>query len=178
MKKYKFLNGIEVSVDELTCRGCFLENAKLSIEELDPIWFDDFFVIRQDAECPVPGFYIVSTRQHIHTIGDLTQKQASELGLVLNRLRQTMLTMLTIERIHVILEERKIEPHLHIWLLPLWPDIMRKYQIDPKIWNSNIYQYISLFSYEDNRNTILKYNQIMRDSLKSDPVLSRFKIQS
>lgn len=169
---------MELIVEDSTCRGCFLENRKLDIVELEPIWFDDFFIIRQDAECPVPGFYIISTKQHIHTIGDLTVEQASELGVIQNRLRQVMLDYLGIERLHVILEERMVEPHLHIWLLPLWTDVMKRYRIDPKVWNSNIYQYISFFSYEDNRNTILKYNQIMRDYLESDPILSRFKIQS
>lgn len=177
MKKYKFLNGTEIIVDDLTCRGCFLEKADLPIVELEPIWSDNYFVIRQDAECPVPGFYIVSAKQHIHTVGDLPIEQASELGIILNRLRKAMLLCLDIKRIHVILEERMIEPHLHIWMLPLWPIVMQQHHIDPKIWNSNIYEYISLFSYEDNKSTIINYNQIMREALVADPFLQRFSMR-
>lgn len=175
MKTYKFLDGSKLFVDDNSCRGCFLESAGNLPIELDPIWMNDFFVIRQDAECPIPGFFIVSTRQHIHTIGDLTTKQASELGVIINRLRYTMSNDLGIKRIHVFLEERLIEPHLHIWMLPLWPNIMKEHQIDPKIWNSNIYAYISLFTYEKNKDSILHINQIMRKKLANDSFLLQLK---
>lgn len=175
MKIYKFLDRSELSVDDSMCRGCFLEKAEHLPTELDPIWENDFFVIRQDAECPVPGFFIVSTRRHIHTIGDLTLEQASELGVIINRLRDTMNMNLGIKRVHIFLEERLIEPHLHIWMLPLWPNIMKEHRIDPKIWNSNIYTYISLFTYEENKEKILHINQIMRQTLASDFFLVQLK---
>ena len=171
MKKYKFLDKTEVEVDDMVCRGCYLEKAKNLPSELEPIWENDFFIIRQDAECPVPGFYILSTKQHIHTIGDLDEKNASRLGIILNRLRYAMMESAGIHRVHVILEERMIEPHLHIWMLPLWTDVMEKFNIDPKVWNSNIYEYISLFSYDENRETIISINNKMRAELRRDPVL-------
>lgn len=174
MKKYSFLDGSEIVVDDSSCRGCYLEKAESLPVELKPIWADDTFIIRQDAECPVPGFYIVSARKHIHTIGDLSSEQAAELGILLNRLRFTMHNILHIERIHVILEERVIEPHLHVWMLPLWPHIMEQYQIDPKIWNSNILEYMSLFSYSENRETILRYNKAMTKALAIDFELKRY----
>lgn len=171
MKTYKFLDESKLFVDDSMCRGCFLERADNLPIELTPIWMNDFFVIRQDAECPVPGFFIVSTRQHIHTIGDLPIERASELGVIINRLRDIMSKDLGIKRIHVFLEERLIEPHLHIWMLPLWPNKMKEYQIDPKIWNSNIYNYIMLFSYEENKDDIIHINQIMRQKLANDSFL-------
>ena len=51
-----------------------------------------------------------------------------------------MKEILKINRVEIILEERKVNPHFHIWLLPLWEDIIDKYEIDPKVWNSNILQ--------------------------------------
>ena len=82
-----------------------------------------------------------------------------------------MFDVLGIERIHVFLEERLIEPHLHVWMLPLWPQVMEKYKIDPKIWNSNILEYMSFFSYEDNRDLILRYNAAMTSALAKDSAL-------
>ena len=174
MKKYKFLDGSEIVVDDSTCRGCFLEEAESLPMELNPVWSDDFFVIRQDAECPVPGFYIVSARQHIHSIGDLSCERSAELGVILTRLRAAMLDVLRIERVHVFLEERLIEPHLHIWMLPLWPQVMAKHKIDPKIWNSNILEYLSLFSYEENRDLILGFNEAMTSVLAKDRELMHY----
>ena len=56
-------------------------------------------------------------------------------------------------------------------MLPLWPDVMDKYKIDPKIWKSNIREYISLFSYEKYSKLIITINQKMRKLLESDPYL-------
>ena len=114
MKKYKFLDGSEILVDNNTCRGCYLETSIKLPQEILPIWSNDFFVIRQDAEIPMPGFYIVSTRQHINTMADLPVDKAEELGAIINRLRFHMNSALGISRLHMILEERMIEPHLHI----------------------------------------------------------------
>lgn len=174
MKTYKFLDNSIISVSDNMCRGCFLEHAENLPPELEPIWGNSFFVIRQDAECPIPGFYIVSTRQHINTIGNLESERASELGIILNRLRYAMLYTLKVKRIHIFLEERMIDPHLHIWMLPLWPHIMEEHHIDPKIWNSNIYEYISLFTYKKNRDTILYVNEMMKESLRNDPILVHY----
>lgn len=173
MKKYKFLDRTEILVDNDTCRGCYLETSNNLPQEILSIWSNDFFVIRQDAEIPMPGFYIVSTRQHINTMADLPIDKAEELGAIINRLRFHMNNALGISRLHMILEERMIEPHLHIWMLPLWPDIMNKHNIEPKVWNSNIYEYLTYFKYEENRDVILKYNDVMRDVLSNDAVLKK-----
>ena len=173
MKTYYFLDRTSIEVEDNVCRGCYLEKAKadeLPIE-ISAVWWNDTFVVRQDAECPVPGFYILSVREHINTIGDLATEKASEFGIILNRVRIAMKNALGIRRIHMILEERMFEPHLHIWLLPLWESVMEKNDIDPKVWNSNILEYINLFSYEDNKNKIREFNSIMKDVLAKDEIL-------
>lgn len=171
MKEYWFLDGSSISVDDDTCRGCHLESANGLPKELFPVWENESFVIRQDAECPVPGFYILSTKKHIMTIGDLSPREAAQIGIISNRLRVNMLNALGIQRIHMILEERMINPHLHIWFLPLWQDVMTKYNIDPKVWNSNILQYLQLFKYEENCQQILTFNRILKYALMADDVL-------
>lgn len=170
MKHYLFLDGSKIAVHDDACRGCYLEQALTLPEELQPIWKNADFVIRQDAECPVPGFYIVSARQHIHSIGDLSPEAAGALGIIVSRLRDNMRRILDIQRLHIILEERLVEPHLHIWMLPLWTETMAKHQIDPKVWNSNILEYLNLFRYDENREKILTCNAVMKEALKNDPV--------
>lgn len=175
MKSYSFLDGSSINVPDDTCRGCYLEEAENLPEELWPIWENDHFVIRQDAECPVPGFYIVAARQHIHSVGDLSVDQAGMLGIIINRLREHMRRSINVQRLHIILEERMISPHLHIWLLPLWPETMQQHHIDPKVWNSNILEYLMLFRYADNREKILSFNAAMKAALENDPVLRKLK---
>ncbi|WP_294472154.1 hypothetical protein [uncultured Ruminococcus sp.] len=173
IKEYRFLDGSIVTVPDNTCRGCYLEKNTIMLEELNPIWQNKDYIIRQDAECPVPGFYIISARKHINTIGDLSQKQSSDLGIILNRLRISMMNSIDVKRVHIILEERIYEPHLHIWMLPLWKCIMEKYSIDPKVWNSNIFDYINLFTYEENKDRILSFNRVMRESLNNDQIMKQ-----
>lgn len=72
----------------------------------------------------------------------------------------------------MILEEKWVEPHVHVWMLPLWQDVMQRNNIDPKIWNSNILEYIQLFTYEENKMTIRRFNDILKKHLQEDEVLN------
>lgn len=171
MKQYRFLDDSVINVPDDTCRGCYLETADSVPVEIEVIWQNSNFSIRQDAECPVPGFYIVSARQHIHTMADLSIQQVTQLGLIIHQLRSCMAEHLNIKRVHMILEEKWVEPHMHVWLLPLWPDVMQKNNIDPKVWNSNILEYIQLFSYDENKMKIQCFNEILRKHLQEDEVL-------
>jgi len=173
MKKYKFFDGSSIMVPDNTCRGCYLETTDEVPVDLRALWSNKNFTIRQDAECPVPGFYILAARKHIHSIGDLNIKEAGELGIIVNRLRFNMKKALNIQKVHVFLEEKLVEPHLHIWLLPLWPEVMKKNDIDPKIWNSNILQYLNLFKYEENSELINEYNNKIELALASDMELKK-----
>ena len=175
MKQYRFLDGSMIDVSEDTCRGCYLETADTVPGEIEVIWQNCNFSIRQDAECPVPGFYIVSARQHIHTMVDLSVQQATELGLIIHQLRSCMSEHLNIKRVHMILEEKWVEPHMHVWLLPLWQDVMQRNNIDPKIWNSNILEYIQLFTYDENKMTIRRFNDILKKHLQEDEVLKNLQ---
>ena len=175
MKQYRFLDGSVINVSDDTCRGCYLEKTDSVPIEIEVIWKNRNFSIRQDAECPVPGFYIVSARQHIHTIADLSVQQATELGLIIHQLRKCMAEHLNIKRVHMILEEKWVEPHMHVWLLPLWSDVMQKNNIDPKVWNSNILEYIQLFSYDNNKMKIRHFNGILRKYLQEDVVMKNLQ---
>ncbi len=65
-----FLNGEQFEVSDDTCRGCFLkevDSKELGLY-LEPVYTDQYISIRQDAECALPGFYIVSLNQHIGSL--------------------------------------------------------------------------------------------------------------
>lgn len=171
MKNYVYLNGDEVQVPDDTCRGCYLEQNSRYIPEIIPIWENNDFTVRQDVEFPIPGFYIVSARKHINTFADLSLEQSSSFGIIVRSVRKAMREALKINRVHIFLEERRIEPHLHLWLLPLWEDIMSRYDIDPKIYNSNVAEYLHLFKYEDFGESIIDMNKTMRFVLSNDPDL-------
>ena len=174
MKEYIYLDGTKVHVPDNTCRGCYLEHCHDNIPEIYPIWENIDFTVRQDVEFPIPGFYIVSARQHINTIADLNVSQVAAFGMIVHRVRLAMRETLGISRVHIILEERRINPHLHLWLLPLWENVMKKHDIDPKIYNSNIAEYLHLFSYDEFGEEVRQMNDIMRERLSQDMELEPF----
>lgn len=95
--------------------------------------------------------------------------------MIIHQLRSCMSEHLNIKRVHMILEEKWVEPHMHVWLLPLWQDVMQRNNIDPKIWNSNILEYIQLFTYDENKMTIRRFNDILKKHLQEDEVLKNLQ---
>lgn len=163
MKEYHFLDGSKVSVPADTCRGCYMEENPAALPlYIKPVIQNENINVRQDAECPVPGFYIISLRKHIHSIGDVDESLAATLGVCVHIVRKGMKEALGIDRAHIYLEERIVEPHYHTWLLPLWSDVMWQHDIDPKVWRGNIKPYLDLFSFEAEKEKILTFNCRLR----------------
>ena len=89
VKKLDFLNGEYFEVSDDTCRGCFLnkvESKELGLY-LDPVYVDEYISIRQDAECALPGFYIVSLNQHIGSLMDIEDVILCKLWIAIKMVR-------------------------------------------------------------------------------------------
>lgn len=168
MKRLNFLDGQYFDVDEPYCRGCFMEqNEHLMSEYIKPIYDDGNVVVRQDAEWPIPGFYIISIHNHIGAYDYLDAKTRNRISEVLYYVRKGIREQLGIERAQIYHEEKISSPHFHIWILPLWNDVMEKNGIQPKIYESNVKRYIDSFTFQDNNKKILECNDIMKKYLES-----------
>lgn len=167
MKRLFFLDHSFYDVEEPYCRGCFMEqNSDKLPEHIKPIYDNGNVVVRQDAEWPIPAFYIISIHKHIGAFDKLDAKTRFEISEALYWVRKGIRENFGIERAQIYHEEKISSPHFHIWVLPLWNDVMMKYNIQPKIYESNVKSYIDLFDFESNEARILKYNNIMREYLK------------
>lgn len=164
MKKLRFLDGRYFNVEEPYCRGCFMDNnpEKLPLY-IEPIYDDGNVIVRQDAEWPIPAFYIISIHNHIGSYDKLDNETRKKIGEILYLVRKGIREKFGIERAQIYHEEKLNSPHFHIWVLPLWKRIMEKYKIQPKIYESNVKKYIDLFEFEDEKNNILNCNKIMRE---------------
>lgn len=171
---FYFIDGHAVEVSEDACRGCYIEKHRESLPiHLKPVIENAEIAVRQDAEFPVPGFYIISLRRHIQSIADVDGELAAQLGLCVHYVRKGMKECLGINRAHIYLEEKIVGPHYHTWLLPLWEDVMEEHDIDPKIWLGNVKKYIDLFQYEQEKDKILLFNQRLREYLMGIDYISR-----
>ncbi|MDR2902752.1 MAG: HIT domain-containing protein [Lactobacillales bacterium] len=156
------LNGIEF--DPKGCLGCYMVNNPGALGDyLLPIYQDDLVLLTQDVECPVPGFYILSTKKHVSSITELTPEENAHLMDVLYKVRLAMKNILGIDQATLIQEEKEDIGHLHFWLLPVWDAAF-----NPRVGKNNIYDYIRGFSFAQNKDKILDYNEKMRLFLKGE----------
>lgn len=165
-KVFYFLDGSNYPVPFDTCRGCFMKENKLSLPpHITPVYEDEAVIVQQDAEWPIPAFYIISIKEHIGSIMDIDDEVVKRIAIILKRVREGLRVCFGVERAQVYHEEKIINPHFHVWVLPLWPGIMREHNIQPKIYEANIKKYIDFFSFENEKDKILKCNIKMRDFL-------------
>lgn len=166
---YEFLNGLKVPRSQYRTRGIFLnECSHLLPPHIQPILENETITVRQDAEFPVPAFYIIGIREPVASIADVSEETAALLGTVTHIIRKGMKEVLGINRVNIYLEEKLKNPHYHTWLLPMWEEVLQKNRIEPRIWESNIMTYIKLFRFEEEGDRILQYNDLMRTYLKTN----------
>jgi len=171
-KEFRFIDGRSFLVPHETCRGCFMRyNSEKLPQEILPIARSSKVTIQQDAEWPIPGFYIVSTVRHAGSLSDLGESEFKELMIAIKKTRRYMKDLLGIERAHVYQEEKLLAPHVHFWILPLWPSQMQSTGLQPKIYDANVHNYLHSFSYSETHNSISNMNTIMRRALIADKEL-------
>ena len=169
MKRLFFLDHSYYDVTEPYCRGCFMEqnSEKLPIY-IKPIYDNGNVVIRQDAEWPIPAFYIISIHEHIGTYDKLNTETRFKICEALYWVRRGIREKFGIDRAQIYHEEKISNPHFHVWVLPLWNEVIKKYNIYPKIYEANVKEYIDLFQFEENKSRILECNKIMEEYLKNN----------
>lgn len=173
MRELRFLNGTSFVVDASTCRGCFMNEHEHELpRDITPVYDDEEILVRQDAEWPVPGFYIVSLRSHIGAIDEVGDELYNRLTEVLRLTRRAMRRSLGVDKVHLIQEEKLSAAHLHFWMLPLWPQVLSANDVNPRVYESNLMEYIALFSYADQRQAIRKCNRLMTDFFRSTGLAS------
>lgn len=168
MKLMNFLNWSNFKVDDNECRWCFIKNNEEKIwSHIKPVYKDKLISIRQDAEWPVPWFYVVSINEHIWSIADIPDKIVARLWIAVKYLRIALRDVLLIGKTQIYQEERIINSHYHIRVLPLRDNVVKESfnGNNPKIYDNNIVDYINKFSFEENNQKILEYNEKIKEYL-------------
>jgi diadenosine tetraphosphate (Ap4A) HIT family hydrolase len=136
-----------------------------------PVFDDGYLTVRQDAEWAVPGFMVVGTRPHVGSIGDMSLEATARLAALLHFVRKGMQERLGLAAVHMFQEEKLERPHFHVWMLPLWQEVLTRYDINPRIYESNIARYLTLFDFAANEASIQHCNEELRDYLQGIDVL-------
>jgi diadenosine tetraphosphate (Ap4A) HIT family hydrolase len=171
-RRLNFLDGSTYVVDRNACRGCFMNEREGQLPSiLSPIIDDGFITVRQDAEWAVPGFMVIGVRPHIGTIGEMPLELAHRVTTLMHFVRKGMRDRLGVAMVHIYQEEKEINSHYHVWLLPLWPQVMRRHGINPRIYESNIAHYIRMFDFQETRDDIRRCNAELRQYLAAVDLL-------
>ncbi len=89
------------------------------MEKIDEqILLTESFDVHQDWETPIPGFYIVASRDlSKKSVADFTDAESVELALLLKRVRKAMSEALGIEVVYFF-ENEDTEHSFHFWMFP------------------------------------------------------------
>ncbi len=162
MKEFNFLDGTTIKTKE-RCRGCFLKNNKIN-KYLDPIFENEQIIVSQDMEYPVPAFYIISSTKHISSIEQMDKDMRYNISEMIYIIRKGLQEKFNIKNVTIIQEEKDIDSHFHIWILPIWEKILKSDK--PRIVEENILEYMQLFDFKVTSSKIIECNNIMKNFIK------------
>ena len=158
---------------------CFLESKKLSRAEfmkkykdqIDschiPIYEDEDIIIRQDAQIPIPGFYVIATNQIYEKLSYMDVELYKKCLLYSAFVKKLLLEEFDIRNVFMYYEEHYIKPSsTHFWVMPIYDDIINKYGLNPTIFNYDIWKYQDLFEFQNTKNQIYEINKVMRKKLR------------
>ena len=100
----------------VNCVGCQIEKGKIDVTDF-LVARTEHFIVNQDLEVPIPGFYIISTRRHVFSIDEFTVEEQTELGKLLHAVKTGMRKELKIKTVYLFQDEAS-DNHFHLWLFP------------------------------------------------------------
>ena len=75
------------------------------------------FMLSQDWEMPVEGFFVVSPKKHIEKFGEMTKEERIEAFEIVYKTINILRKNNVCDRFDVIFEEKE-NRHFHIWIMP------------------------------------------------------------
>lgn len=77
----------------------------------------DNFIVAQDWEVPIAGFFILSTKRKIRSIAEFTDEEAREFGVLIKKVRIGMNEVLNINDVYFFQNEDSVHG-FHLWMFP------------------------------------------------------------
>lgn len=158
---------------------CFLESKNMSradfmkeyANQLDechiPVYEDSDIIIRQDAQIPIPGFYIVATKGDYKKICFMDMDLYKKCLYYSYLIKQNLFANFGIERIFMYYDEHYKKPSsTHFWVMPIYENIIEQNNLNPTILSKDIWTYQDLFRFKEFKNEIYEINDEMRKVLK------------
>ena len=157
---------------------CFYESTSLSraefmekyADKLDkchiPIYEDDDIKITQDAQIPIPGFYIIATKGIYKKLCYMDIELYKKCLNYVAKVRKLLKEEFNIENAYMYYDEHYKKPSsTHLWVMPVYEDVVNKYNLDATILSKDIWTYQDIFEFQYTKDDIYRINDRMRELL-------------
>ncbi|HSQ97839.1 MAG TPA: hypothetical protein VLL98_03925 [Rickettsiales bacterium] len=175
-KWYEFIGGSKnlrcFLVDDYIVRSQIkIENSDLLDEVLKPIYKNKDIFIAQDCSYSVPGFYVVSSITQLASVDLANNDKLCRMIFIVKNIRKALKELFNIKVAKIYSEEKNSKTsNIHFWVLPIHNEYLVN---NPGIQRSNIRSYLDMFSFQENRENILKFNEKMRQYIKDVNLLEK-----
>ena len=103
------------------CTGCLVARGEVGAS----IFETEHFILNQDAEVPLKGFLIVTSKKHVNSLIDFNENEVEELSSLLYKARKALSDLNICNEFTIVQEERS--KHFHIWLFPYYDWMQEKF---------------------------------------------------
>lgn len=110
------INYAKENVEFVGCPGCAYARGEFSLP-CGIAYQNEFVVLSQDWELPIPGFMIVSSVRHAEKLEDLNKEEQIEVFSVIDKTIKILRKNGVCNRFNVLFEE-KTDRHFHVWVMP------------------------------------------------------------
>lgn len=136
MKKIIDIRGREYEVE---CIACSIQSGGITLP-IERIAETENFVVEQDLEWPIEGFLVITSKKHIYSVDELSDKEINEFSQLLKKTRKILREVLGISKVTLAQEEKSATSHFHIWLFPWHPWMLER-------WNGKLNEIEDIMNY-------------------------------
>lgn len=98
------------------CPGCAYAKHQFDVP-CGIAYENERFILSQDWEVPILGFFIVSPKKHIEKLEELTKNERDEMFDIVDKTIKILRENNICDRFDIIFEERE-DKHSHVWIIP------------------------------------------------------------
>lgn len=106
------------------CAGCDIANKKM-IPPGGFIYEDESFILACDPDVPIEGFLVITAKNHIKSITELSSEKQQDLMNIVNKSINLLKELEITKEVTILQEERS--RHFHMWLFPNQEWMVKKF---------------------------------------------------
>lgn len=163
---------IEKETDEFNFMST---NENLLDEVLKPIYRDNYFLVRQSKDYPVPGFYTIQPVLKKKSTTELSVGELTLLSYLQQNIRIGLKQRLGIELFGLYTEERKDERFIS-HLIPYHVDKLKENNFSVTVYQPHIAEYLQSYDFPAVRSQVRIFNNKMKFMFDGQEIQSDIKM--